>query len=94
MEQQSIGTVLIGANGLLREGLAHILDVAGFDILASASYLDLSIAASLLHHQTVLLIIEASSDIGSTIRQLNPSKSVVPRDALSYSLISSCFPRW
>jgi len=78
VEQQSIGTVLIGANGLLREGLAHILDVAGFDILASASYLDLSIAASLLHHQTVLLIIEASSDIGSTIRQIESFKERCP----------------
>ena len=78
VEQRSVGTVLIGANGLLREGLAHILDGAGFEILASASYLDLSIAASLLHHQTVLLIIEASSDTGSTIRQIESFKERCP----------------
>ena len=78
MEQRSIGTVLIGANGLLREGLAHILDGANFEILASASYLDPSIAASLLHHQTVLLVIEARSDIDSTIRQIGSFKEHCP----------------
>ena len=78
MEQRSIGTVLIGASGLLREGLAHILEGAHFEILASASYLDPSIAASLLHHQTVLLIIEASIDTDSTIRQIESFKEHCP----------------
>ena len=78
MEQRSIGTVFIGANALLREGLAHILDCADFEVLASASYLDASIAASLPHHQTILLIIEASSDIDSTIRQIESFKERCP----------------
>ena len=77
MERGSIGTVLIGANALLREGLAHILNGADFQILASASYLDGSIAASLPHHQTVLLIIEAS-DGDSTVRQIEAFKEHCP----------------
>jgi two-component system, NarL family, nitrate/nitrite response regulator NarL len=78
VEQRSIGTVLIGANALLREGLAHILDGAHFEILASASYLDASIATSLPHHQTVLLIIEASGDTDLTIRQIESFKERCP----------------
>jgi two-component system, NarL family, nitrate/nitrite response regulator NarL len=78
VERRSIGTVLIGANALLREGLAHILDGADFEILASASYLDASIAASLPHHQTVLLIMEVSSDIDSTIHQIESFKERCP----------------
>jgi two-component system, NarL family, nitrate/nitrite response regulator NarL len=78
VERRSIGTILIGPNALLREGLAHILDGADFEISASASYLDASIAASLPHHQTVLLIIEAGSDIDSTIHQIEAFKERCP----------------
>jgi two-component system nitrate/nitrite response regulator NarL len=69
MERGSIGTAVIGPNALLREALAHILSGADFRILASAPRFDDSVAAS-LPQEHALLIIEASSDIDATVRQI------------------------
>jgi two-component system, NarL family, nitrate/nitrite response regulator NarL len=73
MERGSIGTALIGPNALLREALAHILTGADFQILASAPRLDDSVAAS-LPQEHALLVIEASSDIDATVRQIETFK--------------------
>jgi len=73
MERGSIGTALIGPNVLLREALAHILSDADFQILASAPRLDDSVAAS-LPQEHALLIIEASSGIDATVRQIETFK--------------------
>jgi two-component system, NarL family, nitrate/nitrite response regulator NarL len=73
MERGSIGTALIGPNALLREALAHILSDADFQILASAPHLDDSVATS-LPQERALLIIEASSDIEATVRQIETFK--------------------
>jgi two-component system nitrate/nitrite response regulator NarL len=78
VELGSTGTVLIGANALLREGLARILSGANFQILVSASFIDDSIASSLPRHQTILLIIEASGDFGTAIRQIEAFKDRCP----------------
>jgi two-component system, NarL family, nitrate/nitrite response regulator NarL len=77
MERGSIGIALIGPNALLREALVHILSGAGFQILASAPRLDDSVAAS-LPHEHALLIIEASSDIDATVRQIESFKGHRP----------------
>jgi two-component system, NarL family, nitrate/nitrite response regulator NarL len=77
MERGSSGTALIGPNALLREALAHILSGADFQILASAPCLDDSVAAS-LPQEHALLIIEASSDIDATVRQIETFKGHRP----------------
>jgi two-component system nitrate/nitrite response regulator NarL len=77
MERGSIGTALIGPNALLREALAHILGDADFQILTSAPVLDDSVAAS-LPQERVLLIVEASSDIDATVRQIKTFKGHRP----------------
>jgi len=73
----SIGTVLIGPNALLREGVAHILTGADFRILASAAYIDGSIATLLPSHEAILLIIEAS-DFDGTLSQIETFKEQCP----------------
>jgi two-component system, NarL family, nitrate/nitrite response regulator NarL len=77
MERGSIGTALIGPNALLREAIAHILSDADFQIVASASHIDDSVAAS-LPQEHALLIIEASSGIDATIRQIETFKGHRP----------------
>jgi two-component system nitrate/nitrite response regulator NarL len=73
MERGSVGTALIGPNALLRQALAHILESADFQVLASAPHIDGSIAAS-LPQDHALLIIEASSDIDATVHQIETFK--------------------
>src|SRR5215469_10476932 len=72
-----MGAVLVGPNALLREGVAHILTGADFRILASAAYIDDSIATLLLSHQAILLIIEAS-DFDATLDQIETFKEQCP----------------
>jgi two-component system nitrate/nitrite response regulator NarL len=72
-----IGTVLIGPNALLRDGVAHILTGADFRILASAAYIDDSIATLLVPLQAILLIIEAS-DFDATLGQIETFKEQCP----------------
>jgi two-component system nitrate/nitrite response regulator NarL len=69
MEGASVGTALIGTNPLLREALAHLLNGADFQVLASASRIDESIVAS-LPKDHALLIIEAGGNIDSTVHQI------------------------
>jgi hypothetical protein len=62
-----IGTVLIGLNVLLREGLARILSAADFHILASASGVDDPVLSSLPQEQPILLIIDVSDDFDAAM---------------------------
>src|SRR5712691_11005499 len=73
-----IGTVLVGPNVLLREGLARILSAAVFRILASASGLDDHVLSSLPQEQPVLLIIDASDDFDTALRQIESFKHRYP----------------
>ena len=65
-----IGTVLVGLNVLLREGLARILSAADFRILASASGVDDPVLSSLPQEQPILLIIDVSDDFDTALAQI------------------------
>src|SRR5882672_1886776 len=73
-----IGTVLVGLNVLLREGLARILSAADFRILASASGLDDPVLSSLPQDQPILLIIDASDDFDTASAQIASFKHRYP----------------
>src|SRR5215467_10802869 len=78
MEVGSFGTVLIGHNALLREGLAHILDATNFGVLASASDTDVAALSSLPEDRPLLLIIEVRSDFDATLSQIESFKARYP----------------
>src|SRR5215472_15021569 len=78
MEVGSFGTVLIGHNALLREGLAHILDATNFGVLASASDADIAALSSLPDDRPLLLIIEVSGDFDATLSQIEGFKARYP----------------
>lgn len=73
-----IGTVLIGLNVLLREGLARILSAADFHILASASGVDDPVLSSLPQEQPILLIIDVSDDFDAALAQIVSFKHRYP----------------
>jgi len=73
-----IGTLLVGPNVLLREGLARILSAADFHILASASGLDDPVLSSLPQDQPILLIIDASDDFDTASAQIASFKHRYP----------------
>jgi two-component system nitrate/nitrite response regulator NarL len=58
MQRRGCSTILVGPNGLVREGLARILCAPNFRVLdAVASVLDLDLN-SLAKHRPVLLMLE------------------------------------
>jgi DNA-binding NarL/FixJ family response regulator len=73
-----IGTVLVGANVLLREGLARILTAAGFRIVASTSCADDHVFSTLPQEQSILLIIDVSNDFDAGLRQIECFKQGYP----------------
>jgi two-component system, NarL family, nitrate/nitrite response regulator NarL len=78
MEPTSFGTVLVGPNALLREGLEHILNASDFRVLASASDGDVPILSSLPENLPLLLIIEVSSDFHASLSQIKRFKGRYP----------------
>jgi two-component system, NarL family, nitrate/nitrite response regulator NarL len=70
--------VLIGANVLLREGLARILAAAGFRIIASAPCVDDHVLSTLRQGQSILLIIDSSDDFDAGLRQIACFKQRYP----------------
>lgn len=74
MKREPIRTVLVGPSALLREGLARILSVAHFRILASVSSVDDPILSALPEDQPVLLIIDVSDDFESSLGQIESFK--------------------
>lgn len=73
-----IGTVLTGANVLLREGLARILSSADFRIIASTLYVTDHVLSSLAPKQPILLVIDVSDDFDSALRQIESFKRRYP----------------
>src|SRR6266566_7223257 len=61
MRRPSFPTVLVGQASLLREGLARIIGVAGFRVVASVSSIH-ELADSLVQHQSIFLIIDSGAD--------------------------------
>jgi two-component system nitrate/nitrite response regulator NarL len=78
MERGPVGTVLVGPDALLREGLARILSAADFRILASASGVDDPVLSSLPQEQSVLLIIDVSDDFDTALGQIESFKQRYP----------------
>ena len=78
METGRFGTVLIGPNALLREGLTHILNATEFGVVASVSEADLYALDSLPHDRPLLLIIEVRNDLDTTLCQIETFKQRHP----------------
>lgn len=78
MELIPFGTVLVGPNALLREGLTRILNTADFKILASACCVDDLALSSLPQEQTLLLIIDVGDDFDVAIAQIDSFKRTYP----------------
>jgi two-component system nitrate/nitrite response regulator NarL len=64
MQHPPFATVLVGPSGLLREGLARILEAADFRVVASTTCLDDAVLGTLAKYQSILLIIDAGDDPG------------------------------
>jgi two-component system nitrate/nitrite response regulator NarL len=73
-----MGTVLVGTNVLLREGLARILTAAGFRILASTPRADDPVLSTVPQGKSILLIIDVSADFGAGLRQIKCFKERYP----------------
>jgi len=78
MEPTSFGTVLVGPNALLREGLERILNAHDFRVLASAPGSDAQILSSLSQDLPFLLVIEVSDDFQATLSQIRSFKERYP----------------
>jgi two-component system nitrate/nitrite response regulator NarL len=73
-----IGTVVVGANVLLREGLARILSSSDFCIIASASCADDRVLSVLVQEQPILLVIALGDDFDAGLRQIEAFKRRCP----------------
>jgi DNA-binding NarL/FixJ family response regulator len=69
-----VGVVVVGANVLLREGLARILPAANFNIIASTSCADDHVLSTLPQEQSILLIIDMSDDFEAGLRRIESFK--------------------
>lgn len=78
MKREPIGTVVVGSNALLREGLARILNTAGFRVLVSASAIDDPILNSLPREQSILLIIDVSDHFDAALGQIESLRKRYP----------------
>jgi ActR/RegA family two-component response regulator len=83
LSRVTIGTiamraVLVGANVLLREGLARILTAAGFRIIASTPCADDHLLSTLPQEQPVLFIIDISDDFDAGLRRITCFKRGSP----------------
>jgi len=78
MERAPIRAVLVGADALLREGLARILSAADFHILASASDVDDPVLSSLAQEDSVLLIIDVCDEFDRALGQIKAFKQRHP----------------
>jgi two-component system nitrate/nitrite response regulator NarL len=71
-------TVLVGANVLLREGLARILSAADFSISASTFCADDHVLSTLAQEQPILLVIDVGDDFDAGLRQIESFKRRYP----------------
>ena len=78
MEPMLCGTVLIGPNAVLREGLARVLTAAEFKILASRACIDDHVLSLLTQENAILLIIDVGDDFGTAIGQMEYFKRQCP----------------
>jgi len=74
--RQPFGTVLVGRNALLREGVARILGSADFQVIASAP--DLDDLSRALPSAAQLLIIDVDNDLEAVSAKLESLKRAYP----------------
>jgi two-component system, NarL family, nitrate/nitrite response regulator NarL len=72
------GAVLVGANVLLREGLARILAASGFRIIASVHCADDRVWRTVRQETSILFIIDLSDDFDAGLRQIACFKQRYP----------------
>jgi DNA-binding NarL/FixJ family response regulator len=62
MRRRPVATVLVGPGALFREGLACIIETAGFRVVASTSCVGDAVLRTIAKYQSLLLIIDAGDD--------------------------------
>lgn len=72
-------TVLIGKNGLLREGIAGILRAAGFRILASVSSADYLVHSTDRFNHALFLVIHTENDFDVALDQIKHFRGDYPQ---------------
>ena len=72
------GTILLGKNSLLREGLAKILHSASFRVIASVSCADDLLASKCLPGQLLSLIVHTGDDFDAAIKQVERVRNLHP----------------
>jgi two-component system nitrate/nitrite response regulator NarL len=100
MRQGPVATIIIGPDGLRREGLRQILGAADFNVVAAvSSVVDIALS-QLPQDQSMLLIVVISNDQDATIKQIklfreqHPTARIVlldDHDQLSESNIVAAF---
>lgn len=78
MKPTPFGTVLVGSNALMREGLAYVLTAAKFTVLASEAFIDHHVAGFLAQENDILLIIDVGDDFDAAIGQVEYFKRQCP----------------
>ena len=78
MEPMPFGTLLVGSNVLLREGLARVLTTADFNVVASRSCVDDHMSSLLTQENAILLIIDVGDEFGAAIGQIEYFKRQCP----------------
>jgi two-component system, NarL family, nitrate/nitrite response regulator NarL len=78
MRSRPFATVLAGPSVLLREGIARILNVADFRVIASVARVQDVLPTSLSRHQSVLLIIASDDNSDAEVAQIGLFKEQCP----------------
>lgn len=76
--QDPLETVIIGANALMREGLARILNEANFRVIMSAHHLDEAVLRAVPRDKSVLLVVDAGRDFHVAQRQVESVRQQFP----------------
>lgn len=78
MKPTSFGTVVVGSNALVREGLTCVLTAAKLKIIASEPLIDDHVAGLLAQDEGILLVIDVGDDFGAAIEQVEYFKRQFP----------------
>lgn len=78
MKPTSFGTVVVGSNALVREGLTCVLTAAKLKIIASEPLIDDHVAGLLAQDEGILLIIDVGDDFGAALEQVEYFKRQFP----------------
>src|SRR5262249_51528676 len=91
MQRRPFAMVLVGPSALLREGLARIVEAAGFCVVASTSCVDDALLGTLAKYQSILLIIDAGDDPNTIVGHIELFKKQHPAGRVTV-LTDHCRP--